>query len=318
MTDNEQPKAADTKADNPDTTETPLDAATKSLLDSLGKEITANATKKTVAASEPMTDIATPHSDVPSAKESTKPEDAPAQSSTQAGAPKETSGSEGVSVTLPSSDSPSKQQDVPTAEAAKHTPSPSSPSPRVAPPPQRYRYRVVISPPAVIQTNINAAVEAVRLESKHLADGIQWQAEFQTTDIQAVLSLVKKWVNDHFPLKTSLAQVYAAVEGQRTYLAGWKLDPVENLQAAHRHLAASLGSIITVEPTANTVFHTNFLISRDVPADDFPRLVAFLQRDFKPLTWEITACKLIRQPIDNEGKPIANSTWETAETLNKE
>lgn len=225
---------------------------------------------------------------------------------------------------------PAEQNDIPPAESPlnehkesllenlgdENKPADSSQPPEPAPP--AYRYRVVMSPPADIQAMIDKAVKAIKLEHKHVPGCLKWQAEFQTQDERAVVDLIQAWVNEHMPLQTELTEVYSAVQGPRTYVTGWKLAPTETLQAAHRHLTAGLGSIITIDATANTTFQPWFVVSPDVPAERFPHLVAHLQQHFNPIDWEMTGCELQRQPINSDSGRASTVQWETAHTITQE
>ncbi len=297
--------------------ETPLDDQTQSLLESLGEEIAPE--EKSDAADDvipPTTPIAeearsaasptpqsTPNDDVPAPDQAAAPTDDASTQSTEEEAPQ----ADVVTVDVSTDD----VEDTEGVEAS--TPAIAEIPP--TPPPPTYRYRIVMQPTEAVQEMIQAAVEAVKLEKKVVRGYLQWHAAFQTRDEPGVTELLRAWAKKHLPLTVELTSVYSAVQGQRTYSAGWKLHPTDKLQAAHRHMIASLGSIITVEATANTTFHPRLALSVDVPAGRFPRLVAHLQQHFTPTDWEMAGCELQRFAIEPDGTPKPNARWETAQQI---
>ncbi len=173
-----------------------------------------------------------------------------------------------------------------------------------------YRYRVTITPPPAIQGLIRAAVSEAKLDAALVQQNMLWQADFQTNSEDAVLEIIENWHTNNLPLETALERVYADVFGAQDYVAGWRLTNEDKLQAAHHRLTMQLAPLITVEPTANTVFRTFFGISYHVPAPVFPKLVAHLQQQFDSIVWPIATCELRRQTLDDEGQPAPTAEWE--------
>lgn len=195
--------------------------------------------------------------------------------------------------------------DVPTV-------SPTEPAP---PPKIKYRYRVTISPPPEIQQQISAAIEAIELDRDVMQDAMQWQAEFTTLSEETVIDTITRWVKNSLPLSTSLSRVYADVFGAQDYVAGWHLADEQKLQDAHRQLTMQLAPLITIEPTANTVFRTFYALSFKVPAMAFPKLVAHLQNNFSELEWKMNSCELRRQALGEDDKPLPDAVWEVAKVF---
>lgn len=207
-------------------------------------------------------------------------------------------------------DAPTTMPDTPPTELSE------SESP--VPPIIHYRYRVTVTPPNEIRALMDAAVAEVGLDTSLVQANMVWQAEFQTQTEETVIETIERWYNDNLPLQTSLRRVYADVFGAQDYVAGWRLAEEDNLQAAHHRLTMQLAPLITVEPTANTVFHTFLPISHRVPAPQFPKLVAYLQRHFDDVAWQISSCELRRQALGEDGKPSADATWEVSRVFKAE
>ncbi|PJF44095.1 MAG: hypothetical protein CUN55_05755 [Phototrophicales bacterium] len=180
----------------------------------------------------------------------------------------------------------------------------------------QYRYRVTVSPPPHIQSVIDAAVREIGLDSAHVESNMIWQVDFQTKTEDVVIDTIARWCKNNLPIQTALMRVYCNVIGEQTYVAGWQLANDEALKAAQNRLVKLLAPLITVEPTANTVFHPILLISSNVPAALFPKLIAYLQQNFTELEWHIASCELRRQPLDEDDASLSNAEWEIAHIFN--
>lgn len=228
----------------------------------------------------------------------------------------------------PDASAPVAEQSVPSSVVVSSTTEepvadtdtePSTEAPDTpAKPVQRYRYRVIMRPSEAIQEQVSTAAKEIGLDEDILQAYLQWHAEFQALDAQLVTSAITKWVHANLPIETSLKKVFSVVRGQRSYVAGWELNDTEKMQEAQRRLALNLGPFISIETTANTSFNTILPLAIDVPADRFPKLVAYLQQVFDEVEWSMTACELQQQAIDDDGRVVANSKWEVATVIEQE
>ena len=184
-------------------------------------------------------------------------------------------------------------------------------------PPKRYRYKILLQAPAVLQQLIDSAVSESRLPSDKLNNSLALQVNFRTDNVAQVETTIQNWVNEHLPLETKLLQVFSEVKGRQTYITGWLLDNADTLKEVQRKLATGLSTLITIEATANTNFRPRLAITNSSPAEVFPALVAHLQQNFDETAWTISGCTLVRQEIDAEDKPLPNSKWEAVKQFSK-
>lgn len=163
-----------------------------------------------------------------------------------------------------------------------------------------YRYRIGIAVPHRLQQSIQIALQHVDLESP--STYFQWQADFQTEDIEAIETILQEWADEHLPIQTQIERVHSAVVGRQTYIAGWSLRNEGFIYRAQQALTTRLADHINPETTSNATFYGILPVSVDAPARTFPRLIAYLQREFEEEEWVIATVQLLRTPVDGKGE----------------
>jgi hypothetical protein len=159
-----------------------------------------------------------------------------------------------------------------------------------------YQYRISARLTETVRNAVQEACQAVELEPESTGF-LQMHPVFRTKDSNKIAGILDSWVQDHLPLKTAFSSVYSEVVGAQTYRAGWKLDNVESLQAAHDALQNALVDDASTEPAMKEYFRPVLFIQSSIPAPILPRLVAHLQTHFEALEWTIEGVELCRAPV---------------------
>lgn len=167
---------------------------------------------------------------------------------------------------------------------------------KTAVPPVTYQYRITARLTETVKNAVQEVCEALELEPTG-AGLLQMHPVFRTEDSNKIASILDTWVQEHLPLKTRFSSVYSEVVGAQIYRAGWKLDNIETLQAAHDVLQNVLVDEVRTEPAMKEYFRPVLFILSSIPAVSLPRLVAHLQTHFEPLEWTIEGVELSRAPV---------------------
>ena len=137
--------------------------------------------------------------------------------------------------------------------------------------------------------------------------GIALTAPFRASDALAVESALEDWAADYLPFTVTLNGVLAEVVGTDQYVAAWALQPENDLRVAQRDLAQTLASLITAEPGASSAFQVRLTIGERIAARRYPHVIAQMQRDFEPFSWDAEELLLVRRRAD-----AAPDEWEIA------
>lgn len=170
---------------------------------------------------------------------------------------------------------------------------------------QVYRYRIAAVLPPALQNAIHDTLNAAELGDSLDSGVFQWQAPYLTENPQEVAAVLDAWVQQHLPIKTATKRVHSEVVGAQSYIAGWELTNAKLIYQAHTALTTQLAALINPDTNASAIFRAIVPVLPEVPAERFPQVVGFLQRNFEAQAVTIAALEILRKPVDDE-----TSTWQ--------
>ncbi len=164
--------------------------------------------------------------------------------------------------------------------------------------PQPVTFHLYIALPETLIESINEFRSGIHLppvESAGVPDStalaqLTLVNEYTTAEPVLLQQTVTRIERERLPLTVSLRRVHASVIGRDRYRAGWELDAAEDLNMLSQALrqALDLPDDNPLEPL--------ILVEDGVAADQFLKLTAALQRDFKPVSFRIEAIRIEELP----------------------
>ncbi len=152
-----------------------------------------------------------------------------------------------------------------------------APTPTVAKPiPPIPHHTFSIRLPALLADRINTVRHAAGLEPIDAA--LWYRSPALEMDSARAAQLTADLTARRLPLNLTVSKVYAAVHGAAEFNAGWHGG--DALAALQQSLIAAL------ELSEQTEMEPLILAGVNVPAERFPYLVAALQRDFAPTSYD--------------------------------